>query len=80
MNLAHLSDQEIKETLVLKERLELLKNQAKCQDSFLEYVKYMWPEFICGRHHKIFAQKLEDVANGKINRLIVNMPPRHTKS
>ena len=38
MNLAHLSDQEIKETLVLKERLELLKNQAKCQDSFLEYV------------------------------------------
>ena len=25
MNLAHLSDQEIKETLVLKERLELLK-------------------------------------------------------
>ena len=28
----------------------------------------------------IFAQKLEDVANGKINRLIVNMPPRHTKS
>jgi predicted phage terminase large subunit-like protein len=40
----------------------------------------MWPEFICGRHHKIFAQKLEDIANGKINRLIVNMPPRHTKS
>ena len=80
MNLAHLSDQEIKETLVLKERLELLKNQKKCQDSFLNYVEYMWPEFICGRHHKIFAQKLEDVANGKINRLIVNMPPRHTKS
>ena len=80
MNLAHLSDQEIKETLVLKERLEVLKNQKKCQDSFLEYVRYMWPEFICGRHHKIFAQKLEDVANGKINRLIVNMPPRDTKS
>ena len=80
MNLAHLSDIEIKETLVLKERLELLKNQKQCQDSFLKYVEYMWPEFICGRHHKIFAQKLEDVANGKINRLIVNMPPRHTKS
>ncbi len=80
MNLSHLSDQEIKETLVLQERLELLKNQNKCQNSFLEYVRYMWPEFVCGRHHKIFAQKLEDVANGKINRLIVNMPPRHTKS
>ena len=80
MNLAHLSDQEIKETLVLKERLQLLEMQKDCQDSFLKYVEYMWPEFICGRHHKIFAQKLEDVANGKINRLIVNMPPRHTKS
>ena len=40
----------------------------------------MWPEFICGRHHKIFAQKLEEVANGTCKRLIVNMPPRHTKS
>src|SRR6056300_514691 len=80
MNLAHLSDQEIKETLILKERLELLKKQQGCQETFLEFIDHMWPEFICGRHHKIFAEKLEDVANGKINRLIVNMPPRHTKS
>jgi len=80
MNLAHLSDQEIKETLVLKERLELLKKQNGCQETFLEFINHMWPEFICGRHHKIFAQKLEDVANGKCNRLIINMPPRHTKS
>ena len=80
MNLAHLSDQEIKETLVLKERLELLKKQSGCQETFLDFIDHMWPEFICGRHHKIFAQKLEDVANGKCNRLIINMPPRHTKS
>jgi len=80
MKLAHLSDQEIKETLVLQERLETLNKQEKCHNSFLFYVEQMWPEFICGRHHEIFAKKLEDVANGKINRLIVNMPPRHTKS
>ena len=80
MKLAHLSDQEIKETLVLQERLETLNKQEQCHNSFLFYVEQMWPEFICGRHHEIFAQKLEDVANGKINRLIVNMPPRHTKS
>jgi predicted phage terminase large subunit-like protein len=80
MKLAHLSDQEIKETLVLQERLETLNKQEQCHNSFLFYVEQMWPEFICGRHHQIFAQKLEDVANGKINRLIVNMPPRHTKS
>ena len=58
MNLAHLSDQEIKETLVLQERLELLKKQNGCQETFLEFINYMWPEFICGRHHKVFAEKL----------------------
>ena len=46
----------------------------------MDFIEHIWPEFICGRHHKIFAQKLEDIATGKINRLIVNMPPRHTKS
>ena len=31
-------------------------------------------------HHRKIAKKFEDIANGKIKRLIVNMPPRHTKS
>ena len=80
MSLAHLSDTEMKEALLLKQRLDNLKNQDNCQQNFLEFVKQMWPEFICGRHHKIFADKLQQIAEGKINRLIVNMPPRHTKS
>ena len=80
MSLAHLSDTEMKEALLLKERLDNLKNQDNCQQNFLEFVKQMWPEFICGRHHEIFADKLQQIAEGKINRLIVNMPPRHTKS
>ena len=44
MNLAHLSDQEIKETLILKERLELLKKQQGCQETFLDFINHMWPE------------------------------------
>jgi predicted phage terminase large subunit-like protein len=31
-------------------------------------------------HHQIIADKLNQVAQGKIKRLIINMPPRHTKS
>ena len=46
----------------------------------MNFVKHVWPQFIEGRHHKIYAQKLQDVADGKLKRLIVNMPPRHTKS
>jgi predicted phage terminase large subunit-like protein len=40
----------------------------------------MWPDFITGKHHEIIADKLERVARGELKRLIVNMPPRHTKS
>ena len=80
MNFSKLTETELKEALMLKEKLDGFETQARCQDDFLFYVEHMWPEFICGRHHKIFAEKLNKVATGEIKRLIVNMPPRHTKS
>ena len=80
MNLSKLTETELKEALMLKEKLDGFETQDKCQNDFLSYVEHMWPEFICGRHHKIFAEKLNKVATGEIKRLIVNMPPRHTKS
>ena len=40
----------------------------------------MWPDFIEGSHHRHIADKFNKLATGEINRLIVNMPPRHTKS
>ena len=55
-----------------------IKNMAK--DDFMSFVKAVWPEFIEGAHHRVIAKKFNDLATGKINRLIVNMPPRHTKS
>ena len=70
MSLSHLTDSEFKEALLLQERLANLEKQDSCQESFLDFINAMWPEFICGRHHKIFAKKLEDIANGKINRFI----------
>ena len=71
------------------DKIEILKTlneldnrsaQKKSQDKFLQFVKTMWPEFISGRHHAKMAEAFEKVASGKIKRLIVNMPPRHTKS
>ena len=47
---------------------------------FLTFVKHVWPEFIEGAHHKTIADKFNKLASGEIKRLIVNMPPRHTKS
>jgi len=56
------------------------KIRNKARENFLSFVKCVWPEFIEGAHHRIIAKKFNDLATGKINRLIVNMPPRHTKS
>ena len=56
------------------------KIQNKAKDDFLSFVKCVWPEFIEGAHHRHIAKKFNDLATGKISRLIVNMPPRHTKS
>ena len=47
------------------------------QVDFMKFVETMWPGFIHGRHHALMAKKFEDIANGKIRRLIINMPPRH---
>ena len=56
------------------------KKISNIQSDFLSFVKHMWPEFIEGRHHTIIADKFNQLSKGKIKRLIVNMPPRHTKS
>ena len=50
------------------------------QEKFMAYVKMMWPGFVGGRHHALVAKKFEAIANGTLKRLIINMPPRHTKS
>ncbi len=64
----------------LKELIEKKFKQEKIKNDFMAFVKEMWPEFIEGRHHKEISKKFNDIANGKIKRLIINMPPRHTKS
>jgi predicted phage terminase large subunit-like protein len=61
-------------------KLETLKKREVAQTKFIKFVEKVWPTFISGRHHKIMADAFERVANGELKRLIINMPPRHTKS
>ena len=56
------------------------KTQSAAHDDFLTFTKHVWPEFIEGKHHKIIAEKFNRLAKGQVKRLIINMPPRHTKS
>ena len=61
-------------------KLEKLKDRELGQKRFIKYVERVWPTFISGAHHKRMAEAFERVAEGKLKRLIINMPPRHTKS
>lgn len=61
-------------------QLKEVKRKEAAQDDFLKFVENVWPAFIAGRHHKIMAKAFERIASGELKRLIINMPPRHTKS
>ena len=77
-----------KEKLIKLKQLLDAEKILKAREDFLYFVKQVWPDFICREatepsdwgHHQIIADKLNKVAQGKIKRLIINMPPRHTKS
>ncbi len=75
-----LTDAELESLGKHLDKYKELHDREEYQDKFLKFVKHVWPSFIAGDHHKIFAEKLEKVARGELKRLIVNMPPRHTKS
>ena len=56
------------------------KKESSIRKDFLSFVRHVWPDFIEGAHHKKIANKFNELSEGKIKRLIINMPPRHTKS
>lgn len=55
------------------------------RSDYLEFVKYHFKkfkreEFKVNQHHRALASALMDVFNGKIKYLLINVPPRHTKT
>lgn len=75
-----LNEEELAELAPMLQRLDLLEGREQKQNNFMNFVKHVWPNFIEGGHHKIYAEKLQAVAEGRLKRLIICMPPRHTKS
>ena len=69
-----------KEFLRYKIKLEEKRKESAIKNDFMAFVKYVWPDFIEGSHHKIMADKFNKVATGELKRIIINMAPRHTKS
>jgi predicted phage terminase large subunit-like protein len=59
---------------------ERMKYRKHVRDSFLAFVRHMRPEYKQARFQLELIQVLQDIGDGKIDRAIVSMPPRHTKS
>ena len=75
-----LTMREQEQLLAELDKLTELREQEQAQKRFVPFVKQMWPGFIDGRHHNIIGEAFERVNNGTLKRLIICMPPRHTKS
>ena len=64
---------------LLDEKIKRLELTAARKD-LLQFASRVYPNYSVGAHHKIMAKKFQEIAEGKCKRLIINMPPRHTKS
>ena len=80
MNLQALPEEALKEILALTEAKKRLDLRDEASEKFMPFAHHVYENFIEGQHHRVIAEKLEQVAQGKIKRLIINMPPRHSKS
>ena len=78
--LPKVSDAEKRDILYKLELHEQAEKVENAQNNFIDFVHMVWPNFIDGAHHKRMAKAFERVARGEGKRLIINMPPRHTKS
>ena len=78
--LPNLPEAQLRDLIVSLDEQEILAEREKARDFFMSFVKKVWPNFIEGSHHKRMAKAFERVASGECKRLIINMPPRHTKS
>lgn len=70
----------LKEITALTEAEVRLQTRTRAQKHFMPFAHHVYENFIEGKHHRIISKKLELVAQGKLKRLIINMPPRHSKS
>ena len=74
------SPDEQAEILVASDVLAQRRHSASCQTDLIEFCKHMQPDYKVGKHHRILADLLMEIAEGNKDRICVNIPPRHGKS
>ncbi len=80
VGLTAVSDELAREILALEQARRTLAVREAAQDDFMTFVNHVYDGFIEGAHHKRVATEFEKLATERGSRIIINMPPRHTKS
>lgn len=63
-----------------EEAAQLLLALDGARESLLDFIVFVMPHFILRPHHALIAEHLEAVERGDIRRLLISLPPRHSKT
>jgi len=79
-NLDQYTPEEVQEIDKLVDELGKRKYAKAVYDDLIAFCKHMQRDYIVGKHHRMLANMLMDIEQGKKDRICVNIPPRHGKS
>lgn len=71
---------DFEELEAILDEVEKRTTAKACRDDLIAFCRHMQPDYKVGRHHRRLADQLMAVAEGKKDRICVNIPPRHGKS
>ena len=79
-NLDQFDELDAEETELVIDEMSRRKEAKAAREDLIAFCQIMQSDYKVGEHHRRLANLLMEIAEGKKNRIAVNIPPRHGKS
>lgn len=79
-SLPMMPEKEKRRVLELLETYKTEKTRVAAKDDFLSFIQHVYPGYKVGPHHKKLAYFIEEIAAGRLKRVMVSIAPRMGKS
>ena len=79
-NLDQFDEIDAEETELVIDEMNRRKEAKAAREDLIAFCQIMQSDYKVGEHHRRLANLLMEIAEGKKNRIAVNIPPRHGKS
>jgi len=79
-NLDQFDELDAEETELVIDEMHRRKEAKAAREDLIAFCQIMQSDYKVGEHHRRLANLLMEIAEGKKNRIVVNIPPRHGKS